>query len=253
VSWQVALSDYLMIAPHLLLGGVLALLWSKKLYLQFPLFFAYTVAELIQFLVLFSMLRISTVSATQYGVAYAIGLGVSTALRFGVIHEVFASVFRNYEVLRAYGKPVFRWVTAGLLAFGLGVAVYSGGPGFDRRTAVLFLLDRTASIAQCGLLVALLLFASYLGLSLRSHVFGIALGLGLFSSVELATAAIRTHLGFTGATIVNYLTMATYHACVLIWLLYLWLPERSPQYAVRSVPEHDLEAWNKELQRLIQQ
>ena len=46
--------------------------------------------------------------------------------------------------------------------------------------------------------------------------------------------------------------MGVYHVCVLIWLAYLWLPERVSQFAVKSVPEHDLETWNEELQRLIQ-
>jgi len=133
------------------------------------------------------------------------------------------------------------------------LALYTGGNQFNRFMLVVNLLDRAASIAQCGLLLGLFLFAAYMGLSLRSNVFGIALGLGIYSAVTLAAAAIRTQFGYVGITALNYITMATYHVSVVIWLVYLWAPEHSTQYAAKTVPEHDLEAWNKELQRLIQQ
>ena len=253
MSWQVALSDYLMIVPHLLLIGVLAALCRKKLYREFPLFFTYAAAELFQFIVLFGMLLVPKVTGRQYSIAYWVGLALSNVLRFGVIHEIFAHVFRNYPSVRAYGAPAVRWGTVGLLATALGLALYTGGDSLDRLRTLVFLLDRTASIMQCCLLLALFAFARYLALSLRSHVFGIALGLGIFASVELAVAALRSQLGYSGNAALNYVSMATYHICVVIWLAYLWAPERSSQYLVKAVPEHDLEDWSKELQRLIQQ
>jgi hypothetical protein len=253
MSWQIALSDYLIVAPHLLLGGVIVLFCRKRLYTQFPLFFAYTIAEMLQFAVLFPMLRIRSVTGWQYTFAYWIGMSVSAALRFGVIHEIFSHVFHNYRSISSYGRPAFRWLTVGLVGVTLLLAMYTGVNGLDRLASVVYLLDRAASITQCVLLVALFFLASFLGLSLRSHVFGIALGLGVFASVELVTAAIRSQVGYAGSTAVNFLLMATYHVCVLLWLFYLWAPERSPQYAVKALPEHDLEDWNKELQRLIQQ
>jgi len=252
VSLHVLVSDYLLVAPHLLLVGVLILLVQKGLRRLFPLFFAYTLWELGQFTVALVMLLSPAVTGKQYGIAYSIGLAISTILRFGVIHEIFAHAFGRYHAVSSYGKPAFRWITVGLLALTLSLALYTGGNHFDGVMVLVHLLDRAAAITQCGLLLALFAFASYLGLSLRSHVFGIALGLGVFATVELATAALRSQLGYVGNTTLNYITMATYHVCVVIWLVYLWAPERSTQYAVKGIPEHELEAWNKELQRLIQ-
>jgi hypothetical protein len=48
-------------------------------------------------------------------------------------------------------------------------------------------------------------------------------------------------------------TMATYNGCVLIWIFYLVAPEREPQMTVNALPKYDLEIWNQELQRLLQQ
>jgi hypothetical protein len=113
-------------------------------------------------------------------------------------------------------------------------------------------LDRTASVLQSGLLISLFLFSHYFGLSWRSPAFGIALGLGIFASVALATSTIWLHLGVFGNRAVNLFTMATYHCCVLIWMFYLMVPERQPQHPASKLPEYDLKTWNRELQRLLQ-
>lgn len=114
-------------------------------------------------------------------------------------------------------------------------------------------LDRAANILQCGLLIGLFLLSSYLGLSWRSYIFGIALGVGIIASVALAVSAIQSQVGYTYNVYLNYLTMVTYHCSVLIWMFYLLAPERSAQYTVKPTPEIDLESWNQELQRLIHQ
>jgi len=119
--------------------------------------------------------------------------------------------------------------------------------------SIVHVLERTASILQCGLLVGVFILSTYLRLSWRSYVFGIALGLGIFSSIELVTSAIRAETGHAYTKPLDYLTMATFHACVLIWAFYLWAPERSSQYSLKVLPEADLENWNQELQRLLNQ
>jgi hypothetical protein len=50
----------------------------------------------------------------------------------------------------------------------------------------------------------------------------------------------------------DFVTMATYHCCVVIWLMYLWAPEAA-RSTVKEVPENALEQWNAELQRLLLQ
>jgi hypothetical protein len=78
------------------------------------------------------------------------------------------------------------------------------------------------------------------------------LGLGTFASVQLATDAIRGFLGSSIAGTLDFATMATYHCCVLIWLFYLLAPEREAR-RLAGLPATDLQQWNQELQRLLQQ
>jgi hypothetical protein len=242
---------YLIIVPHLLLSVVFVLLLRRGLYRQFPIFFTYIVSEMVQFVVLFAMMEMPSVTGREYGLAYSFGLALSTALHLGVIYEIAAHLFRNYTGLSYFGKPLFRWVTVGLLLASLTLAVGSGAHDISRVMSIMHVLERTASILQCGLLVGVFVLSAYLALSWRSYVFGIALGLGIFSSIKLIASAIRAQTGIVYVKPLDYLTMATYHCCVLIWAFYLWAPERSSQYAVKVLPEADLESWNQELQRLL--
>ena len=56
-------------------------------------------------------------------------------------------------------------------------------------------MERSVQGRQCGLLVFLFLLSFYFGLPWRNHVFGIALGFGLFASIELVASAVRSQIG----------------------------------------------------------
>ncbi|MGA7358541.1 MAG: hypothetical protein WCF73_18450, partial [Candidatus Sulfotelmatobacter sp.] len=53
--------------------------------------------------------------------------------------------------------------------------------------------------------------------------------------------------------ILDFVIMATYHVCVLIWFYYLLVPQRNAATSAVPLPEHNLELWNRELERLLQQ
>src|SRR6202142_1279220 len=127
MTLRVLLWNYLLIVPHLLLVVVLIALIRRKLYRQFPIFFVYIISEIVQAAVIIPMLLSRSVTPKQYTVAYVGALAISTALRIGITHEIFARMFRHYAALSRFGKPLFRWVTVGLLLAGLALAAYAGG------------------------------------------------------------------------------------------------------------------------------
>ncbi len=243
---------YLWVAPHILLAVILLLMVRRKLYRQFPIFFIYTAFELFQFGVLLAVfVHFGSLSSDRYRGAFSLGTALSTALRFGIIYEIFADLFRNYNVLGELGKAWFRGTTVVLLLIGVGLASTRGN-GADVFFRIVPILDRTVSLMQCGLLLFLFMFARYFALSLRNYAFGIALGFGILASVELGISAIRSQIG-VGSYLLDNLGMATYHGCVLVWIFYLAAPERNTNRAPKKLPESDLEVWNEELQRLLQQ
>jgi hypothetical protein len=248
VSW---LRYYLWIAPHVLLIAVLVAMFRRKLHRQFPIFFTYTAFEILQFLTLFVAEYLPSVSRKQYYMMFSFGSAISTILRFGILYEVFVHVFRNYPALDRSARVSFRWAAIILLVAAIAFSLGKSGDHVDRMLSVVSVFDRTFSIVQCGLLLFLFLFSRYFSISWKSHAFGIALGFGIFASVELATSAIRSQVGVSGNQILDFVTMGTYHLCVLIWLFYMLAREQPPKYNSKDLPDHDLDTWNHELQRLI--
>jgi hypothetical protein len=51
----------------------------------------------------------------------------------------------------------------------------------------------------------------------------------------------------------DFLNMATYHVCVLIWFYSLLAPQKSATTSTVLLPENNLDIWNRELERLLQQ
>lgn len=245
---------YLWIAPHLLLTIVLILIVQRKLYKQFPMFLLYTAFELVQFVILFAGDRgLANLSDPHYRRVFVVGAGISTALRFAVIFNICAHMLRDYPGLSEVGRSLFRWATVILLLIAATVAASTLGSVAEGQVALLSVMDRTASIMQCGLLLLLLVFSQYFALSWRKCAFGLTLGFGVFASVELATSAIRAQVGTAGADYLDLVVMATYHCCVLIWSLYLVVPERTGVRPTTVLPPADLELWNHEMQRMLQQ
>jgi len=245
------LSYYLWICPHLLLGAILFAMVRSGLRRQFPMFFLYTAFEIFQFAVLFTISRTPIGFGKGYIRPYSVGLGISTVIRFGVIYELFRHFFRQYPALDGLGRRLFRGATIALLLVAAGVAVLAPSKSPNFLLNATYATDRAVSVLQCGLLILLFSLSRYFALAWRSHAFGIALGLGIFASVELAASSVWLHLAAFGNRAVNLFTMATYHLCVLIWMFYLLRPERATSYVLTPVPEHNLEMWNSELQRLV--
>jgi hypothetical protein len=243
---------YLWIAPHVVQAAILGVMIHRKQYKQFPMFFWYTGFEILQFLILLLVNYFRLISHEHYHVLFSLGSAVSTVLRFCIIFEILAHVFRNYPALNRSGKMLFRAATLILLVTAVVLSKGGSAGETEHLRFVVSILDRTFSIVQCGLLLSMFVFSRYFSLSWRSSAFGIALGFGIFASVELASSAIRSQVGQSGNHFLDYFTMATYHLCVLIWLFYMLAPERPTKYNSKNLPEHDLDTWNQELQRLIQ-
>ena len=243
---------YLWIAPHALLAVLAIMMLRRKLVRQFPVFFTYTVFEVVQFVLLFTLARV-TRTGQPYFVVWVIGGAGSIGLRFALVQEIFRNVFQSYPALQQFGSVLFRWATAVLMIVAVALVAYSSGTELDRFTIALTIVDRAVLIVQCGLLVLLLLLAGFLSFPWTSYAFSIALGLGLYASLELAVSALRAHFGVeTSLALFDAISMGAYHCCVLFWVVALLLPERVAK-GMRPAPTNELEHWNTALQRLLHQ
>ena len=119
------------------------------------------------------------------------GEAVNAVLGFKVIHEIFLDVFRPYHTLKDLGTLLFKWAGVVMLLVSVVVAFSNS---FDRSPLVhaVTTLQRSVRIVQLGLILFMLLFSRFLGVSRKQISFGISLGFGLFAGVELLLMALNS-------------------------------------------------------------
>jgi hypothetical protein len=250
-NWHKLLSLALWIAPHALLGILAVILYNRRLFREFPCFVVYVFYEIAEFILLFTLRSVPGVTGNQYVYAYSTTLLFSIVLRFGVIHEVSKNLFRDSQFLRVSARRSLQCVTGLMLLMGILLAVYAPGDISSKWYASIFVVNRGAAMVQSGLLLALLLFSRFLGLSWRRPAFGIALGLGVLTSIDLAYSGLRAQFSSkAGEELLNLLITGTYLVCVLIWIGYLLAPELKPA-SLTVVSREEVETWNTELQHLL--
>jgi hypothetical protein len=246
------LSFYLWIAPHLLLAVVAVLLWKRRLHIKFPVFVLYVWYEIAEFIVLFTISETGPHHQVWYFRVFLVTLAISVVLRFGVIQEIFNNMFQEHSRLDSLARISLRWTTGFLLLGAVLMPIFVYGQTSNNLIADLAWLGRGLAIIQCGLVLFLLVFSRLYGLSVQSYMFGIALGFGILSSVELANWAMRAGgLSESTARALNLLTTGGYHIAVLIWLGYLFAPARVIVQP-RGVHVGELRQWNTELERFLQ-
>lgn len=250
VQWYKFVLLYLWIAPHVLLALVPVLMFVRRLHKNYPVFFIYSLYEILEFLLLF-VHRNAVMAPTQkvfYRYVFTGTLAGSAALRFGIIQEIFNNVFRDYARLKMLATTSMRWITGLLILAAAGAIFYSSGSISDNFVAGVALFDRSVAIIQAGLLLFLFLFSRMFGLSWRSFAFGIGLGFGFLASMDLVVWALRlTNSSVPFVKLLNLLLTGSYHVSVVVWLGYLLAAEKPVGAAIHSVPEMD--RWSGELER----
>jgi len=238
---QLHLIDYVLwfSAPTLQVG-VLVAMYRRGLRRDYPYFFNYAILQVFGEPILFIMHK---QSYALYFYGYWVSIALSAVLSFAVLYEIFRNAFRPYEALRDLGVILFRWsalvilLVAGMWAIAPGHAAQNGP-----ITNSIMLAARSVRLMQCGLVFFLLLFSEYLGISRRNFLFGVALGFGLFASVNMLVAAGVSYGGVISASVLSLINSAVYNVSTLIWLGYAALaPSRSS--ALAAIPE-----WNSALE-----
>jgi hypothetical protein len=206
--------------------SVAAAMFKRKLNRQFPIFFAYIVFQALLFFVLFPIYKWGNYS--EYFDTYWISSGVSLVLGFMIIHEIFLDVFHPYHTLRDLGSVLFRWAALVMLLVAGVVAASSPAGVQGPLVEVITTVQRCVRVIQCGLILFLLVFSKYLGVSWRQHSFGIALGFGGFAGVELTMLALHAsrHASDVSANLVN---LIGYNMAIMTWFTYMLLKSPARQ------------------------
>ena len=245
---------YLWVAPNLLLAVLAVLLWRRGIHKQFRGFVVYAGFQAVQWAVLYPIDLIPSIPAENFWRVLWFSLLIQSLIVFVLISEIFADVFGSYPALAKFGKYLIRGGGAILILVATVVAARAPIDNTFWLVPASHILEEAVNVVSCGLICILFLSAAYFRLTWKHEVFGIALGLGISACVHLATWAVMANGGLADKrNLLDMVNLATYHACVLIWCYYLLVPQRVPTKSAVPLPEHNLELWNRELERLLQQ
>jgi len=207
---------YLWCAQPILQSVVAVILWRRKLHKQFPVFFLFLLAQVANFAII-APLWLTGKYSVYFGIFW-LGEAVNAILGFRVIHEIFVDVFRPYHTLKDLGTLLFKWAGVVMLLVSVVVA-FSNSYDQSPMVHAVTTLQRSVRIVQFGLILFLLLFSRFLGVSRKQISFGISLGFGLLAGVELLLMALNSG-GFVKQTNLNLINMLTYLVAVCVWISY---------------------------------
>lgn len=197
--------------------AIAAVMVRRGQYRQFKYFFAYIVAQILTFAVVFPA---SFYSYSTFFYASWLSTAISVALGFQVIHEAFLDVFRPFHTLRDLGTVLFKWAGLVMLLVAGVVSVSTGSTNTLPWMQAITTAQRCVRIIQVGMVLFLLFFARYLGVTRRQHSFGIAFGFGAFAFVELILVASWTGDHMSNPML-NLLNAGAYNGALLVWFGYM--------------------------------
>jgi hypothetical protein len=190
----------------------------RRLQMVFPRFFSYIVFQVAKSGVLFEIYRYHQ---ENYFDAYWTGNAISVLLSVTVMDEILHNLLKQYGSLQRLTSIIFRWACGLLLLLSIVNAFSTQQTSSDRVISVVLAFDRSVRIMQCGLFFLLMILCRLLKNCWRQNVFGIALGFGVFASIELMLVSIVMYFGNHGAAVLSLIKSAAYNAVTLLWVMYL--------------------------------
>jgi hypothetical protein len=218
------LENALWIATPLLQLGVAVVMVWRRMQKVFPVFFAYIVSQVVIFAIVYPILMTGHYPAYFY--TYWVFAGITLIIGFMVIHEIFLDIFRPFHTLKDLGSILFKW--AGLVMLLMAGVVAAASPASSEGPLVQAILtaQRCVRMIQGGLVIFLLVFSKYLGVSWRHRSFGIAFGFGTFAIVEQLAVALGAS-SHTREEVMNLVIMFTYNLAIVIWMGYMAVKQRA--------------------------
>ena len=207
------------LAGPLLQITLLIFMVRRKSHKVFPRFFSYIFFQTLKSACLFVVYRYFPES---YFEAYWTGNALSVIFTVAVMDEILRSLFKEYGGVQILGTTIFRWSCGLLFLLAILGAWSSSEAAGDRVVAAVFSFDRSVRLMQVGLFLVLMLLCRFLRNYSRQQVFGIALGFGVFASVELILVSFVLWSGNNGhAAIISLLKSTAYNAVTVVWIGYL--------------------------------
>ncbi len=227
--------------------AILAILRSRKLKSNFPVFFSYLVFSSVAMTLLevIYLAHSPHILGTNYTYVWWVLNFLQMLLQFAVMYEVFVNALKPYSALIDLGKMLFRWAAVFLIM----AAAFTASSGGNTRNCIAAFVEhfeRGTLLVQCGLLFLFFLFERRLGLSWRSHSVNIGIGLGASSTLTLLFSYLHDHFA-AQAYAINLADNFSATAIVIFWAVCLYLPAPQRKNVLDSPAKLIFQRWNEAL------
>lgn len=234
--------------------GTVVVIWRKQLREYWSLA-SYLAVHALSGLILLPMYAIAHRPGSPFRVAYNVAFytywvsfAIESVLALVVIYCIFRLAMAPLRGLQTLGMLIFRWAGAISIAVALGSAFTPHESGTRYIMAAISQLQRTQSILTLCLLLFVCFAIRPMGLSFRSRIFGISLGLGLMATNNLVRAAWLANKPQMN-TVSDLINGAMSCIVIALWTIYFALPE--PERRMIVLPTTSpLLRWNQISQAL---
>jgi hypothetical protein len=244
MSWNSDLIRFLILAPILPVSVILFLLFRKRLHVHLWWFLSYLLVTIVTIPVGFVIYQSG--DKVAYFLESWFGGVILITLAFMVILEVFRNVLADFKALQRLAAGFVILVGLGLFILAVYVGQF-GAEGSDPMVASLLVMERSIRIVQLGLVIAIFGFVALFGLNWKNHIFGIALGYGLYAAVSMSLDAYVGHFGATVAYKAMLIEQFAYLSMLFIWVGYIVQPQPAKQTLFPASAHEDLQKWNEAL------
>ncbi|SEG61702.1 hypothetical protein SAMN05421819_3830 [Bryocella elongata] len=232
------LLEYANIAEVFLSIVVMLVMWRRRVLRNFPVLGVYlgvqtfNVATSTALIFFRKEMHLNKVIAYDiYFWTYWFCYAVQAVLLVFIIRSVFSIAMKPLEGLQQLGKIIFRWIVA--VSIVLSVVVVAGNLVSWANRSMMEAITTIASQVHegtCILTLCLLLFVCFaahpLGLTPRSRIFGVSLGLGIIAATNLVQAAWYTsNSAHNLYSPVYFITIGGSVISLIVWGTYFALPE----------------------------
>ena len=221
---RIFFQDVLWLTPAVLQLGIAITMLYQRLSREYPAFWAYLVLDVFRTALLFSIGNDRTHYALYFHVFWESEI-VACLLGFLVIVEIFRKTFSKRLGLEEKGTALLQVSLILLIFSALWIVVES--PRMDPNTLVdrIMILNRVEILLQTGLIAALVVFVSVLGLPWTNYTVGIAAGFALEGAAEVVMWAVRARYGRLANGVLIWGEQVAGLCQVLVWGMYFFRRE----------------------------
>jgi hypothetical protein len=247
MSFSYLLTNTLWVLPLVLQTAIAIGMLRRRLASSFPVFFTYTVVEVLgETITLFFK-----PNTYLYALIYWCKEGILVLLGLMVIFEVLGHIFPRSSSLRFVLN--FMWIFAAITAVAALLMWIWATPstGNDPVYEIIVLAERSVRLLQAFLLIGVIALMSRLGLTWHNQLVGITAGFGIYSALALACYELGPHSHLMSNTALVLINSAAYNLAAATWAFYLLRPAQVS--AIDNLPKLNLAEWNNTVSTYITQ